>query len=234
VDAHADINTAETSPSGNMHGMPLSFLLNLNERASEARAQRRVHNGAIYARPRRSFRALTGAAGQAEGFEWLRNRVFPQNIVYVGLRDVDTGERQARARGRNEAALAVVTDAGAAGGQILRDLNIRCFTMTDVDELGIAAVMDLALAHVANLSFLHLSFDVDALDPIWTPSTGTRVKGGLTFRGGRFVARAVGSTGRLVSMDVVETNPAIGQRRDVRRTADAAVKLCEAALLPSH
>ncbi|KAF3932871.1 Arginase-1 [Dactylella cylindrospora] len=155
VDAHADINTFETSPSGNVHGMPVAF--------------------------------LTGIC-KHEVFSWLKEGdLIPlDKLVYIGLRDVDVGEKK-----------------------ILRENKIKAFSMHDIDRHGIGKVMDMALEYIGDDTPIHLSFDVDACDPAHAPSTGTPVRGGLTLREGDFICEAVHETGRLVGMDLVEVNPAI-------------------------
>jgi arginase len=159
VDAHADINTPETSDSGNIHGMPLSFLTGLATSDDDRR------------------------------FGWVRaeNRISTAKLVYIGLRDVDRGEKK-----------------------ILRDNRIRAFSMHDIDAHGIGRVMDMALAHIGADTPIHLSFDVDALDPMWAPSTGTPVRGGLTLREGDYICECASATGQLVGVDLVEVNPSLG------------------------
>ncbi|MCJ1231015.1 Arginase, catabolizes arginine to ornithine and urea [Toensbergia leucococca] len=151
VDAHADINTPETSESGSIHGMPVAFLIGL-------------------AREKRE-----------DVFGWLEDdqRINDQKLVYIGLRDVDKGEKK-----------------------ILRENGIRAFSMHDIDKYGIGRVMEMALGHIGNDTPIHLSFDVDALDPQWAPSTGTPVRGGLTLREGDYIAECVHETGNLVAMDL--------------------------------
>ncbi|KAL8707703.1 MAG: hypothetical protein Q9225_007719 [Loekoesia sp. 1 TL-2023] len=158
VDAHADINTPETSGSGNIHGMPVAFLTRLAEEKRE------------------------------DVFGWLKedHKVSLKKLVYIGLRDVDRGEKK-----------------------ILRENGIRAFSMHDIDKHGIGRVMEMALAHIGTDTPIHLSFDVDALDPQWAPSTGTPVRGGLTLREGDFIAECVHETGSLVAMDMVEVNPSL-------------------------
>ena len=166
VDAHTDINTPESSESGNIHGMPLAF--------------------------------LTGIAKEKEIFGWLGEepKISVKKLVYIGLRDVDIAEKK-----------------------IVKEHGIRAFSMHDIDRYGIGRVMELALAHIGTDTPIHLSFDVDALDPQWAPSTGTPVRGGLTLREGDYIAECVHETGSLVAMDLVEVNPsleAVGAAETIR------------------
>lgn len=158
VDAHADINTPETSDSGNIHGMPVAFLTGLATETPE------------------------------NPFGWIKDdqRISVSKLVYIGLRDVDRGEKK-----------------------ILRDNNIKAFSMHDIDRHGIGKVMDMALGWIGRDTPIHLSFDVDALDPMWAPSTGTPVRGGLTLREGDFIAECVHGTGSLIALDLVEVNPSL-------------------------
>ncbi|GFG09862.1 arginase [Aspergillus udagawae] len=160
VDAHADINIPEMSPSGNIHGMPMAFLTRL------AREDKK------------------------DIFGWLEDEhiVNKNKLVYIGLRDVDRGEKQ-----------------------LLREHGIKAFSMHDIDRHGIGRVVEMALAHIGNDTPIHLSFDVDALDPQWAPSTGTPVRGGLTLREGDFICECVHETGNLVAMDLVEVNPSLDE-----------------------
>ncbi|KAF2197066.1 Ureohydrolase [Delitschia confertaspora ATCC 74209] len=160
VDAHADINTPETSDSGNIHGMPVSFLTRLATDENE------------------------------EYFGWLKeeHKLSTNKLVYIGLRDVDKGEKK-----------------------ILRDHGIKAFSMHDIDRHGIGKVMDMALGWIGRDTPIHLSFDIDALDPMWAPSTGTAVRGGLTLREGDFIAECVAETGSLIALDLVEVNPSLDE-----------------------
>lgn len=178
VDAHADINTPETSESGNIHGMPVAFLTGL---AKEERQ---------------------------DVFGWLQddNRINKSKLVYIGLRDVDLGEKK-----------------------ILRDNGIRAFSMHDIDRHGIGRVMDMALGWIGQDTPIHLSFDVDALDPQWAPSTGTPVRGGLTLREGDFIAECVAETGSLVALDLVEVNPSL-EAEGAAETVRAGCSIVRCAL----
>lgn len=178
VDAHADINTPETSDSGNIHGMPVSF--------------------------------LTGLASDEKDkpFGWLESdqKISPAKLVYIGLRDVDRGEKK-----------------------ILRENNIKAFSMHDIDRHGIGKVMDMALGWIGQDTPIHLSFDVDALDPMWAPSTGTPVRGGLTLREGDFIAECVHGTGSLVALDLVEVNPSL-EEHGAQETVRAGCSIVRCAL----
>lgn len=178
VDAHADINTPETSYSGHIHGMPLAF--------------------------------LTGLANDQPGrpFGWLEDnqRISVKKLVYIGLRDVDRAEKK-----------------------ILRELGIKAFSMHDVDRHGIGKVMDMALGWIGSDTPIHLSFDIDALDPMWAPSTGTAVRGGLTLREGDFIAECVHETGSLIALDLVEVNPRL-EEQGAAETVRAGVSIVRCAL----
>lgn len=178
VDAHADINTPETSDSGNIHGMPVAFLSGLATDEKDA------------------------------PFGWLtdEHRISVSKLVYIGLRDVDRGEKK-----------------------ILRENNIKAFSMHDIDRHGIGKVMDMALGWIGQDTPIHLSFDVDALDPMWAPSTGTPVRGGLTLREGDFIAECVHETGNLVALDLVEVNPSL-EEHGVSETVRAGVSIVRCAL----
>jgi len=133
---------------------------------------------------------LTGLAKEENKdiFGWLEKEhlISVGKLVYIGLRDVDREEKK-----------------------LLREHSIRAFSMHDIDRHGIGRVVEMALAHIGNDTPIHLSFDVDALDPQWAPSTGTPVRGGLTLREGDFIAECVHQTGNLVGMDLVEVNPSL-------------------------
>ncbi|KAF6789691.1 arginase [Colletotrichum musicola] len=181
VDAHADINTPETSDSGNIHGMPVAF--------------------------------VTGLAKEdkPEYFGWLKEEhmLSVKKLVYIGLRDVDRGEKR-----------------------ILRENGIKAFSMFDVDRYGIGRVMEMALAHIGTDTPIHLSFDVDALDPQWAPSTGTPVRGGLTLREGDYICECVHETGSLVAVDLVEVNPSLASDKEgaASETVRAGCSLVRCAL----
>ena len=173
VDAHGDFNTAETTPSGNIHGMSLA--------------------------------ALTGR-GSPElvnmGHEGAKLGV--QQVVMIGVRDLDREERVN-----------------------LAESGITVYTMRDVDELGIATVARRALNRLNHLALLHVSFDMDSIDPSFAPGVGTPVPGGLTFREAHLLMEILGESGKVQSLDLVEINPILDTRN---YTAELAVELIESIL----
>ncbi|ATY66162.1 arginase [Cordyceps militaris CM01] len=155
---------------------------------------------------------LTGLAtdDKDEYFGWLKEdmRLNIAKLVYIGLRDVDKAEKK-----------------------ILRDNNVKAFSMFDVDRYGIGRVVEMALAHIGNDTPIHLSFDVDALDPMWAPSTGTPVRGGLTLREGDYICESVHQTGNLIAIDLVEVNPELAATEEgAKATVGAGCSLVRCAL----
>ena len=174
IDAHADMNTPETSPSGNVHGMPLACLIGQGPRA------------------------LTHIYGYAP-------KVDPKNVVLVGVREVDQLEKPH-----------------------VKDSGVRAFTMRDIDERGLRAVMQDALQIAsAGTGGFHVSLDMDSVDPREAPGVGTPVRGGLTYREAHLAMEIVCDSGRMTSMDVVEVNPVIDE---ANRTAVLAAELIMSAL----
>jgi len=169
-DAHTDVNTDTTSPSGNIHGMPVACLLG--------------HGPA----------ALTGWSGE-------RAALAPDALRFIGIRSVDADEKKA-----------------------IRELGLTVFDMRHIDENGMRAAMAAALADVDEDTHLHVSFDLDCLDPDYAPGVGTGVRGGPTYREMQLCMEMAADTGRLGSLDVVELNPALDVRN---RTAEVAVELIE-------
>uniref|UniRef100_A0A9J8BHU2 Arginase n=1 Tax=Cyprinus carpio carpio TaxID=630221 RepID=A0A9J8BHU2_CYPCA len=177
VDAHADINTPSSTPTGNIHGQPLSYL---------------IHE-------------LHSEIPIIPNFSWLKPCVAAKDVVYIGLRDVDPGEHYT-----------------------LKYLGIKAFSMTEVDRLGIAKVMEQTCDHMFSKvkKPIHLSFDIDALDPSVSPATGTPVAGGLTYREGIYITEHICQTGLLSAVDMVEVNPKQGKTEDeIKSTVNAAVDL---------
>ncbi|HEX8141740.1 MAG TPA: arginase [Pyrinomonadaceae bacterium] len=173
-DAHADMNTPETSPSGNIHGMPLATLLG-------------------YGAPE-----LTHIAG-------FSPKLDPRYCAHIGARDVDQGERE-----------------------LIRKLGMRFFTMREIDERGMSACMDDALAIAARAPEGYcVTLDVDALDPGDAPGSGTVVRGGLTYRESHLAMEKIAEAGGMRSLEVVEINTALDSNN---RTAELGVELILSAL----
>jgi len=174
VDAHADMNTPRTSPSGNVHGMPLACCVGIGPRE------------------------LTHLLGYAP-------KVDPRNVALVGVREVDALERPH-----------------------VRHSGVRAFTMRDIDERGMRAVMQDALAIASeNTAGFHVSLDMDYVDPAEAPGVGTPVRGGGTYREAHLAMEMICDSGRMLGMEVVEVNPVIDQ---FNRTASLAVELIMSAL----
>jgi len=154
VDAHADMNTPEISPSGNIHGMPLATVLGLGH-------PRLVEMGGFWP------------------------KVDKRNVCLIGIRDLDESERQ------------VVLGSG-----------IHAYTMRDVDERGMRAIMQEAIGFAGDgTAGFHVSFDLDGMDPRDVPGTGTPVKGGISWREANLIMEMVSDTGRMTSLEITELNP---------------------------
>jgi len=174
VDAHADMNTPETSPSGNVHGMPLACLIGLGPRE------------------------LTHISGYAP-------KVDAGAVALVGLRSVDDIERLN-----------------------VRGTGVHPFTMRDIDERGLPAVMREAInIATAGTAGFHLSFDIDSLDPSEAPGVGTPVRGGITYREAHTAMELICDSSMMTSIEMVEVNPVLDE---VNRTALLAVELITSAL----
>ncbi|HCW7444797.1 TPA: arginase [Staphylococcus aureus] len=154
-------------------------------------------SGNIHGMP---LRILTGE-GPKELLELNSNVIKPENIVLIGMRDLDKGERQ-----------------------FIKDHNIKTFTMSDIDKLGIKEVIENTIEYLKsrNVDGVHLSLDVDALDPLETPGTGTRVLGGLSYRESHFALELLHQSHLISSIDLVEVNPLIDSNN---HTAEQAVSL---------
>jgi arginase len=171
IDAHGDLNRPGTSPTGNVHGMPLA--------------------------------AALGAAGDA-----FASDSFPMpsvaKAVLVGVRSLDPGERE-----------------------LIAERGIRVFTMTEIDRRGVEPVIEDALAELDGASFVHLSIDLDAVDPMFAPGVGTPVPGGLSYREAHLALELIAEAGVADSLDVVEVNPILDRQN---QTALLAVELVASAL----
>jgi arginase len=174
IDAHADMNTPESSPSGNVHGMPLACIIGLGPPE------------------------LVCLGGYAP-------KVDPSNVAIVGLRSVDEIERLN-----------------------VHETGVHAFTMRDIDERGLRSVMQEAIDYASKgTDGLHLSFDMDAVDPQEAPGVGTPVRGGITYREAHLAMEIVCDSGKMASMELVEVNPVIDE---VNRTALLAVELVMSAM----
>ncbi len=173
VDAHGDFNTPDTSPSGNIHGMPLAILMG------------------------EGHPALVNVGTQGP-------KVLPENVVMIGLRDIDPSEKKR-----------------------LKTSGVTVFTMRDIDEQGISTVANKAMMKFAHMKRIHLTLDMDALDPVEAPGVGTPVPGGITYREAHLLMEILADTKKVGSMDLVEINPIL----DVaNKTAKLAVELTLSAL----
>jgi arginase len=173
IDAHGDFNTPETSPSGNIHGMPLAALIGEG------------HQSLVD----------IGRPGK---------KIDSENIVLIGQRDLDQAEKKR-----------------------LKKSGITVFTMRDIDEQGISTIANKAIMKFAHLKRIHLTIDMDALDPVEAPGVGTPVPGGISYREAHLLMETLADSGKVGSMDIVEINPIL----DVaNKTAELAVELTLSAL----
>ena len=173
IDAHSDINTPETSPSGNVHGMALAAAL-----------------------------GLAGPGFESEA--WPLPAVDPKRVALVGTRLLDDGERR-----------------------LLRDAGVRVFTMSEIDRIGIERAVRESLDRISGPGFVHVSLDMDVLDPDVAPGVGTPVRGGLTYREAHLALELVAESGVAGSLEVVEVNPILDRENT---TATTAVELVASAL----
>ena len=172
-DAHGDFNTDATTPSGNIHGMPVAVAVG------------------------RGSASLQGTWGDAPHLE-------ERHVGLIGLREIDSLERDA-----------------------LRQSQVHVATMTDIDRIGIRDVLERALTDLADVEHLHVSFDMDVVDPTEAPGVGTSHPGGITYREAHLVMEMLHESGRLGSLSVVEVNPIIDTHN---ATAGLAAELIASAL----
>ena len=170
LDAHADFNTSDVTPSGNIHGMPVSCLCGLGPQP------------------------LTHLGGSAPA-------LLPSQIRQVGIRSVDQGEKR-----------------------LIKEYGLDVYDMRYIDEIGMKRAMEEALEGIDANTHVHVSFDVDFLDPAIAPGVGTTVPGGPNYREAQLVMEMIADTGRVGSIDIVELNPAFD---DHNRTGLLAVDLVE-------
>jgi arginase len=173
IDAHGDLNTPDTSPSGNIHGMPLAAVLGYGAKE------------------------LTGVGGDFP-------KVSPENVALVGIRSLDTGEKSR-----------------------LKQTGVQVHTMADIDRHGVHRIMEKALARVTKgADYVHVSFDLDAVDPTVAPGVGTPVKGGLDYREAHLIMEVIAEAGVMTSLEMVEVNPILDQGN---ASAAFAVELVQSA-----
>lgn len=173
-DAHGDINTEETTPSGNIHGMPLAVSLGLGHER------------------------LTNILNQ-------KPKIKPENVVLIGIRDLDEGEKQ-----------------------LLRQLKIKVYTMHEIDRLGMPQVMEETIAYLKKRTDgVHVSFDLDGIDPKDSPGVGTPVVGGLTYRESHLALEMLSEADIVSSAEFVEVNPMLDERS---KTANLTVALAGSLL----
>ena len=170
LDAHADFNTSDVTPSGNIHGMPVACLCGLGPRE------------------------LTHLGGDAPAMQ-------PEEIRQIGIRSVDEGEKR-----------------------LVQKLGLDVYDMRYIDEVGMKRAMEEALEGVDENTHLHVSFDVDFLDPGIAPGVGTTVPGGPNYREAQLVMEMIADSGRMGSLDIMELNPVLDNRN---ATAVLAVDLVE-------
>jgi arginase len=173
LDAHGDLNRPQTSPSGNVHGMPLAAALGLAGPEFDSRA-------------------------------WELPAVAAERVALVGVRSLDPAE-----------------------AELLDDVDVHVYTMSDVDRFGVEKVIRESLAHVAGPGFVHVSLDMDALDPEIAPGVGTPVRGGLSYREAHLAMELVAESGLARSLEIVEVNPILDRENE---TAKLAVELVASAL----
>lgn len=179
IDAHADVNLPEYSLSGNTHGMPLAFLLNLENFGEK-------------------------------NFSWLKCFLNPEKLIYVGLRDVDPFEQQ-----------------------ILDKLKIRYYTAQDIKTKGMVHVAR-EISSICNHQNLHVSFDIDSVDPRLAPATGLHVPNGLLTEDLQMLTWYLGDSAILRSVDVVEVNPSMTDQMGVELTHSVALQFLLGLLLPQQ
>jgi len=169
-DAHADLNTGETSPSGNIHGMPLAISIGLGD-------------------------------DDLVNIGDFAPKIKPENVVIIGARSVDPGERE-----------------------LIKEKGIKVFTMHEIDKLGMTEVMNQAMWYLKdrNVDGVHLSLDLDGLDPLYTPGVGTPVPGGITYRESHLAMEMLYASKMITSAEFVEVNPILDEQN---KTGEVAVAL---------
>lgn len=174
IDAHADLNTEDTSPSGNIHGMSVAVSLGFGNKE------------------------LTNQFG-------FSPKIKPENVAMIGLRSVDPGERE-----------------------LIKKLNLKVYTMTDIDRKGIGFLIDKILKDLkTRVQHIHVSFDVDSIDPITAPGVGTPVSGGLSYREAHLLMESIAECGCMSSLEVAEVNPILDNKN---RSAEITAELVASSM----
>lgn len=169
-DAHGDMNTKETSPTGNIHGMPLAVNLGMGDDILT-----KIESGSP--------------------------KIKPEHLTIIGVRSLDEGEKQ-----------------------MIRDFGITVYTMHEVDRLGMAYIMEKTIAYFSkHTDGVHISFDLDSLDPLDAPGVGTPVLGGLTYRESHLAMEMLAESGIVTSAEFVEVNPILDERNKTAQTAVALI-----------
>ena len=159
IDAHPDMNTDATSPSGNIHGMPMAASLGLGNE-------------------------------KLVNFYGFKPKIKPENCALIGIRSIDALERKS-----------------------IKKINLPVYTMSDIDKLGIHRVITKVLKHFKeNVDHIHVSFDLDSVDPTIVPGVGTPVPGGLSYREAHLIMEAIAECGCMSSLEVTEVNPILDNK----------------------
>lgn len=174
IDAHPDMNTADTTPSGNIHGMPLAVAMGYG-------VDELVNIGGAFP------------------------KVSPEHVAIIGARDIDPGE-----------------------AQLIKQLKIPTYTMYEVDKIGIYQIVEEIMTQMRknSIDHLHVSFDVDGVDPFVAPGVGTPVLGGLSYREAHFIMETLAETGMVSSLDVAEVNPILDNKNQTALFAAGIVSSC--------
>jgi arginase len=174
VDAHADMNTEKTTPSGNIHGMPMAVALGLGSNA------------------------LTNIMG-------FSPKVLPVNAILIGMRQIDPLEKET-----------------------IKNIGVPVYTMADIDRQGVADIVDNTLVRLADrVDHVHVSFDLDAVDPAVVEGVGTPVPGGLSYREAHLIMESISECGCMKSLDIAEVNPILDRKN---RSAEFAAELIASSM----
>ena len=159
IDAHADMNTDKTTPSGNIHGMPLAASLGFGNK-------------------------------ELINFYGFSPKLLPENCALIGIRSIDEAEKE-----------------------IIKKLNLSVYTMQEIDKLGIHRIINKVLKQFRqNVDHIHISFDVDSVDPAIAPGVGTPVQGGLSFREAHLLMESIAECGCMSSLEIAEVNPILDNK----------------------